>query len=181
MLGLCVVTLIVCFCVMLVYQSLVMIITYRMLLAGCSLWRAWRVNCVLSAEEIDMCEGERPLTGDYIARAAARRSAQSRLQVSLLLFYINFYTLKVGWNNFLLLLLLLLLSLLLLLLLLWTRWTKQPKYKQTTNTKNSQRRRSKSTQTRKLHTKKSQSTRPEKGHSSTTIIIIIFFSFFDPR
>jgi len=36
--------------------------------AGCSLWRAWKVNCVLSADEVKMCNGERPLTGEYIAR-----------------------------------------------------------------------------------------------------------------
>ena len=40
---------------------------------GCSLWRAWTVNCVLSAAEANMCDGDQPLTGEYIARARSRR------------------------------------------------------------------------------------------------------------
>ena len=35
--------------------------------ATCSLWRAWRVNCILSLEEIRMCDSDQPLSGQYIA------------------------------------------------------------------------------------------------------------------
>ena len=31
------------------------------------------MNCVLSAAEANMCDGDQPLTGEYIARARSRR------------------------------------------------------------------------------------------------------------